>query len=49
MDFMMYQNKMSLCIYLLMGRGLVIEMSRVLIPLPANQERRISCEKEVTY
>ena len=39
MNFMMYQNKMPLRIYLVMGEGLVIGMSRVRIPLPANQER----------
>ena len=47
MNFMMYQNKMSLRIYLVMGGGLVIGMSRVRIPLPANQERAYSYEKEV--
>ena len=39
MNFMMYQNKMPLCIYLAMGGGLVIGRSRVRIPFPANQER----------
>ena len=39
MKFMMYQNKMPLRIYLVIGEGLVIGMSRVRIPLPANQER----------
>ena len=39
MNFMMYQNKIPLCIYLVMGGGLVIGMSRFRIPLPANQER----------
>ena len=39
MDFMMYHNKIPLRIYLVIGRGLVIGMSRVRIPLPANQER----------
>ena len=47
MNFMMYQNKMSLRIDLVMGGGLVIGMSRVRIPLPANQERAYSYEKEV--
>ena len=39
MNFMMYQNKMPLRIYLVIGGGLVIGMSRVRIPLQANQER----------
>ena len=39
MNFMIYQNKLQLHIYLVMGRGLVVGMSRVRIPLPANQER----------
>ena len=39
MNFMMYQNKMPLCIYLVIGGGLVIGMSRVGIPLQENQER----------
>ena len=39
MNFIMYQNKMPLRIYLVMGGGQVIGMLRVRIPLPANQER----------
>ena len=41
MNFMIFQNKLPLHIhvYLVMGRGLVIGMSRVRIPLSANQER----------
>ena len=39
MNFKMYQNKIPLRIYLVMGGGLVIGMSRVRIQLPANQKR----------
>ena len=36
---MMYQNKIPFRIYLVIGGGLEIGMSRVRIPLQANQER----------
>ena len=49
MNFMMYQNKMSLRIDLVMGEGLVIGMSRVRIPLRQQIKNGLTRMKRKLY